>query len=173
MGEKENIFQDIDKMKQVSEMMQSDGKSDTDFFKMVDTVKQIQSIMNFMQDKDADSNSNPTLEAEEKKEEEALPFSTSRQEHMIHAAIPFLDQEYQKNIYIMVRFMEMKRVMGQGGVLMESRSKKTEDSKVRQKKLLHAIRPYLTQNEKKQMDFMIKAMNMKTIIEGQEENNEK
>lgn len=43
-------------------------------------------------------------------------FARSKRENMISAAIPFLDREYQKEIYIIVRLMEMRRVLD-GGLL--------------------------------------------------------
>lgn len=44
-------------------------------------------------------------------QEEADVFSRSRRENMISAAIPFLNREYQKELYLVVRLMELRRVM--------------------------------------------------------------
>ena len=51
----------------------------------------------------------------EKKDTHPL-FAGSVGENVITAAIPFLDQEYQKDLYIIVRLMEMRRVFS-GGML--------------------------------------------------------
>ena len=46
-----------------------------------------------------------------------------KQEKMLMAAIPFLDQEYQRDLYVVVRLMEMRRMLT-GGVL-QARSRDT------------------------------------------------
>ena len=54
-------------------------------------------------------------------QEEADVFSRSRRENMISAAIPFLNREYQKELYLVVRLMELRRVMG--SELLETRER--------------------------------------------------
>jgi len=71
------------------------------------------------------------------KPEKLPPFSRNRQEDMISAAIPFLDREYQKGIYVLARLMEMKRVLG-GGAL-ETRERQEEPSDIRRQKMICAI----------------------------------
>ena len=53
---------------------------------------------------------------------------------MISAAIPFLNREYQKELYLVVRLMELRRVMG--SELLETRERQEEPLRLRQKKLL-------------------------------------
>lgn len=98
----------------------------------------------------------------EKKEAPPL-FAGSVGENMIAAAIPFLDQEYQKDLYIIVRLMEMQRVFSGG--LLEARGKQEEPAALRRRKMLRAVRPYLPAEEKRQLDMLIKAMDMKEILE--------
>lgn len=43
---------------------------------------------------------------------------------MISAAIPFLNREYQKELYLVVRLMELRRVMG--SELLETRERQEE-----------------------------------------------
>lgn len=90
-------------------------------------------------------------------------FGGNAGENMITAAIPFLDQEYQKNLYIIVRLMEMRRVVS-GGML-EARGKQEEPAPLRRRKLLGAVRPYLPAEERKRLDLLVKAMDMKEILE--------
>ena len=85
---------------------------------------------------------------------------------MISAAIPFLDQEYQREIYVIVRLMEMRRVL-QGGFL-EIREKQEEPSSLRRRKLLGAIQSYLPPEEQNQMATILKMMDMKELM-GREE----
>ena len=95
-------------------------------------------------------------------------FARTKEENMIYASIPFLDKEYQKYLYVIVRVLEMKRVL-EGNELLEVRSRTKDDPKKRRKNLLQAIRPYLTGEEKQKIDFVVKAMDIKNIMEWKEE----
>ena len=97
--------------------------------------------------------------------QEKLPlFSRNRQEDMISAAIPFLDREYQKELYIIVRLMEMRRVLS--GDMLEARGKQEEPSAVRRRKLLNVMQEYLPERERQQLQRMLQMMDMKKIMEG-------
>jgi len=93
-------------------------------------------------------------------------FARSKREDMITAAIPFLDREYQKGIYVFVRLMEMKRVLG-GGAL-ETRERQEEPSDIRRQKMICAIQQYLPEAERSQMETIIKMMTVKELM-GREE----
>ncbi|WP_458407154.1 hypothetical protein [Anaerotignum sp.] len=97
-----------------------------------------------------------------KKEEPADLFSRSRQESMISAAIPFLDREYQREIYVIVRLMEMRRVLEVG--FLETREKQEELPAIRRKNLLQAVHPYLPESEQKQMETLLKMMTVKELM---------
>ena len=89
---------------------------------------------------------------------------------MIYASIPFLDREYQKYLYVIVILLEMKRVLQQQwGETLEIRSRPKESVKMRRRNLLQALRPYLTKEEKQSIDIVVKAMDMKNIMEWKEE----
>lgn len=96
------------------------------------------------------------------KEEESI-FARSRGENMISAAIPFLDQEYQKDIYVVVRLMEMRRVLGEEWV--QSREKQSLSAKTRRRQMLSAMRPYLPHTEQGQLDTAMKLMDLREIME--------
>ena len=93
-------------------------------------------------------------------QEEADVFSRSRRENMISAAIPFLNREYQKELYLVVRLMELRRVMG--SELLETRERQEE--RLRQKKLLQAVEKYVSQQERGQVRLLLKMMDMKEIL---------
>ena len=103
------------------------------------------------------------LHVPKKKEEMQDIFCCSKNENMILAAIPFLDQEYQKEIYVLVRLMEMRRVLQ--GELLESREKTAESAAVRRRTLLETIQPFLPEKEKVQLQNCIRLMDMKVIME--------
>lgn len=93
-------------------------------------------------------------------------FARSKRENMISAAIPFLDREYQKEIYIIVRLMEMRRVL-EGGLL-EMRQKQEEPPAQRRRNLLGAVQPYLPAEERNRMETILKMMDMREMM-GREE----
>jgi len=90
-------------------------------------------------------------------QEEADVFSRSRRENMISAAIPFLNREYQKELYL-----ELRRVMG--SELLETRERQEEPLRLRQKKLLQAVEKYVSQQERGQVQLLLKMMDMKEIL---------
>ena len=95
-------------------------------------------------------------------QEEADVFLRSRRENMISAAIPFLNREYQKELYLVVRLMELRRVMG--SELLETRERQEEPLRLRQKKLLQAVEKYVSQQERGQVRLLLKMMDMKEIL---------
>ena len=101
-----------------------------------------------------------------KKEEPEHIFSRSKQEDMISAAIPFLDQEYQREIYVIVRLMEMRRVLDGG--LLEMRQKQEDPPALRRRNLLGAVQAYLPDEERNRMETILKMMDMREMM-GREE----
>ena len=86
----------------------------------------------------------------------------SDKEEMITAALPFLDREYQKEVYVMVRLMEMRRVLQ--GDLLELREKQELPAELRRRQMLGTIQPYLGQEERQQLEQIVKIMDVKTIM---------
>ena len=93
-------------------------------------------------------------------------FARSKRENMISAAIPFLDREYQKEIYIIVRLMEMRRVLDGG--LLEMRQKQEDPPARRRRNLLGAVQAYLPAEERNRMETILKMMDMREMM-GREE----
>lgn len=104
--------------------------------------------------------------AENKIEIQENTFGRNRNESMISAAIPFLDQEYQRDLYIMVRLMEMRRMLSGG--LLEAREKAEQPPAHRRRQMLGAMRPYLSQEERSQLDTIVKVMELRELM-GREE----
>ena len=104
--------------------------------------------------------------AENKIEIQENTFGRNRNESMISAAIPFLDQEYQRDLYIIVRLMEMRRMLSGG--LLEAREKAEQPPAHRRRQMLGAMRPYLSQEERSQLDTIVKVMELRELM-GREE----
>lgn len=90
----------------------------------------------------------------------------SRKENIISAAIPFLDREYQRDLYVVVRLMEMQRVLGGG--LLEARERQEEPAALRQRKLLRAVQTYLPAGEQEQLRRLLQYLDMKELLKGEE-----
>lgn len=90
-------------------------------------------------------------------------FCRSRREEMLSAAIPFLDLEYQKDLYVVVRLMEMGRVLHSDAL--EARGKEMGSPALRRRKLLGAVQPYLSASEQRGMQSLLRLMDMKEIME--------
>ncbi len=150
---------EMEKIKLLSQLMGQDIPKESELLKMMETAKKMQKFFH-------------TEETEHKMpistKEDTTLFARTKEENMIYASIPFLDKEYQKYLYVIVRVLEMKRVL-EGNELLEVRSRTKDDPKKRRKNLLQAIRPYLTGEEKQKIDFVVKAMDIKNIMEWKEE----
>lgn len=92
----------------------------------------------------------------------AVEEEGEKQEKMLMAAIPFLDQEYQRDLYVVVRLMEMRRMLT-GGVL-QARSRDTLLPSVRRRQMLSAIRPCLSQREQTRLDTLMRVMDAREIL---------
>ena len=92
----------------------------------------------------------------------AVEEEGEKQEKMLMAAIPFLDQEYQRDLYVVVRLMEMRRMLT-GGVL-QARSRDTLPPSVRRRQMLSAIRPCLSQGEQTKLDTLMRVMDAREIL---------
>lgn len=138
------------------------GEKGQDALRMLERMERLKRLMGNMPGTGRQERAAPATALAEKKETQPL-FAGNTGENMITAAIPFLDQEYQKDLYIIVRLMEMRRVIS-GGML-EARGKQEEPASLRRRKMLHAVRPYLPAEDRKQLDLLVKAMDMKEILE--------
>ena len=92
----------------------------------------------------------------------AVEEEGEKQEKMLMAAIPFLDQEYQRDLYVVVRLMEMRRMLT-GGVL-QARSRDTLPPSVGRRQMLSAIRPCLSQGEQTRLDTLMRVMDAREIL---------
>lgn len=137
------------------------GNQGQDALKMLQRMERLKRLMGSPAQMPAEKNTETRIE---KKED---LFVRNRSENMISAAIPFLDWEYQKDLYIVVRLMEMRRMLSGG--LLEARGKQEQPPAYRRRQMLGAMRPYLLQEERNQLDTIVKMMDLKEIMEREEE----
>ncbi len=100
-------------------------------------------------------------------EGEPSVFEETKNERMLFAAIPFLDQEYQKDLYVIVRLMQMRRVLESG--VLEARSRSGQSAFQRRRNMLAAIRPCLSEEEGRSLELVLKVMEVRQILQKKEE----
>ncbi|USF29699.1 hypothetical protein C820_001101 [Clostridium sp. MD294] len=164
--------ENMEKIKLISQLMGQEMPKEAEVLKMMEMAKKMQQflgteeIVHNTDKKENFAKAKTTLT----QKEEGMIFARTKEESIIYASIPFLDREYQKYLYVVVRLLEMKRVLQeQWGETLEIRSRTKDNIKVRRRNLLQALRPYLTKEEKQNIDFVVKAIDMKNIMEWKEE----
>lgn len=152
MEEKRNS----DSMKLLSTMMGAEG---ADTLGMMERMERLRRLMG----------NNETAKNQEVPEggtgAPVSPFGTTTGENILSAAIPFLDQEYQRDIFVVVRLMEMRRVMENTKI--EAREKQ-EEPVFRRHKMLGAVKNYLPKDEGSRLERMLRLMEMKDVLEKKE-----
>ncbi|MFI3175294.1 MAG: hypothetical protein R3Y53_08905 [Bacillota bacterium] len=95
----------------------------------------------------------------------AMPRQNKGIEHMLYAALPYIDAPFQKHMLMMSKVFEIQRVMGQReeDVIMEAREK-VENPAERRMQMLQAIQPFLQDGERDQLSQMMKMVQMKDIF---------
>ncbi len=170
--------ENIEKIKLFSQLMGQEAPKEEELLKMMETAKKMQQLFATEQTSPAEKTEKkewkkevfPRAKATLSQKEDITLFPKTKEENMIYASIPFLDKEYQKHLYVIVRLLEMKRVLQEDNtVALEARSRPREDVKSRRRGLLQALRPYLTAEERQSVDFIVKAMDMKNIMEWKDE----
>lgn len=94
----------------------------------------------------------------------ATPFTPVKEINVLNAAIPFLDKGYQKSLFMVIKLLEMSRISKMDTISMQSIAEPNKDSGLRKNEMLMAIRPYLDGNEQKDIDVILKALEMKDIM---------
>ncbi|MGN1317385.1 MAG: hypothetical protein ACI4VF_00105, partial [Lachnospirales bacterium] len=77
----------------------------------------------------------------------------------IKAAIPYLDEKYQKNMNLMVRFIELDRLIGNISAL------STDENKDRPIKILQAVKGELDVKKQRIIDIFVRVMEIKNLME--------
>lgn len=80
----------------------------------------------------------------------------------IKEAIPFLDMPYQKNIGLMVKLMEMEKLVNN----FKTMSVSGDNNNKLKKQMLMAIRPELDGRKRQMVDVFVKVMEISDIVEG-------
>lgn len=163
--------ENMEKIRLISQLMGQEMPKEAEVLKMMEMAKKMQQFLGTEEIIHTDKKENfAKAKTTLAQKEEGMLFARTKEENIIYASIPFLDREYQKYLYVIVRLLEMKRVLQeQWGETLEIRSRPKDSIKMRRRNLLQALRPYLTKEEKQNIDFVVKAIDMKNIMEWKEE----
>jgi hypothetical protein len=89
----------------------------------------------------------------------------SRQINALTAAIPFLDSEYQKSIFIVVKFLEYKKFINDmPAISIQSNEKNNMENMYR---MAAAMRMALNEDEKRSFDNFYRILVMRNFLGGQ------
>lgn len=141
-----------EQMKLLSAMVGSDGSDAVQMFERIERLRRLFGNTQIQKSQD--------IEMKEASAPES-PFGSERGENILFSAIPFLDLEFQKNIFVIVRLMELRRVLE--GTTLAAREKQ-DDPVSRRHNMLRAVQPFLQPSERTQLDSMLKIMQMKDMF---------
>ena len=105
------------------------------------------------------SKERPSMTDDEGAGKESL---VSRQINALKAAIPFLDSEYQRGIFIAVKFLEYRRFMEERRVVSAQNASPGDSFS----HMASVIRPNLNEEEKRTFDSLCKIITMSRIMGG-------
>jgi len=81
----------------------------------------------------------------------------------IKAAIPYLEPEYQQIMGILVKLIELKKLLdAYAGKLFFTQNKHPGDWR---KNMLLAVRPHMEKDKREKIDFLLKAIDMKEMMD--------
>lgn len=135
----------MDKLMMLSQLM--GGNNDpAEMMKMMETAKMIGAAMNTKEEK-------PIVKMEEvqPKEDEDI---RNRQIKAINAALPFLDQEYQKGLFMVIKLMEINRFSPQGSIM--AMEKGADNPQRRRIEMINAFNGFLSVEEQKKLGAFLK-----------------
>ncbi|MFV0315264.1 MAG: hypothetical protein ACK5I7_09200, partial [Anaerotignum sp.] len=141
-----------EQMKLLSAMVGSDGSDAVQMFERIERLRRLFGNAQIQKPQD--------IEMKEASAPES-PFGSERGENILFSAIPFLDLEFQKNIFVIVRLMELRRVLE--GTTLVAREKQ-DDPVSRRHNMLRAVQPFLQPSERTQLDNMLKIMQMRDMF---------
>lgn len=155
--EKENSQQkQAEKIKMLATLLGGEdaGPQTEEILAMMEMAENLRPL--FMQD---------AQEETEKETAKALPepFTPTREVRLLRAAMPFLDNQYQKTIYVLTKAMEIRQA-GEQKTLQIASEEGGKRSKGKPAALLRAIQPYLLEHEQRQVESILKLYKMREMM---------
>lgn len=111
-------------------------------------IEKIMNVVNIVKNLSSEENN-----SNEVSNEDAAPLEK------IKAVIPYLDNKYQKNISLMVRFIELDRLFGNIQAL------STGENRDRPIKILQAVKGEMDVKKQRIIDIFVRVMEIKNLME--------
>ncbi len=154
----DNMIKNIDRIKSISKLMSMDGGNvDTDKLMNAITAAKSLGILGNNEVQGGDI---------EEQEEYIAPAGYEPQSEgmrVIKAAIPFLDREYQKNLFLAVKLMEMSREFDSGAMSLQCQSIREDSDDKQRESMLRAVRGQLSRENGRKLDVILKMMEARRI----------
>ncbi|MCD8036225.1 MAG: hypothetical protein LUE88_02425 [Clostridiales bacterium] len=152
----DNMMKNIDRIKSLSKLMSMDGgEVDTD--KLMNAITAAKSLGMFQNNEVQDA------EFEERDEYITPEDGQSESLRVIKAAIPFLDREYQKNLFLAVKLMEMSREFDNGSMSLQCQSIREGSDEKQMEAMLRAVRGQLSYENGRRLDVILKMMEARRL----------
>lgn len=163
MNENGNMFNNIDKIKSLSKLMSMDNGGGMDTEKILNALAAAKSMGmlggNEIQEKRPDIVASDTQEyvgpAEYEPQNEGI--------RVIKAAIPFLDREYQKNLFLAVKLIEMNEDFDSGAMSLQCQSIREGTDEEQREAMLKAVRSQLSNENGRRLDVVLKMMEARRL----------
>ena len=156
----ENIIKNIDKIKMLSGMLGQDGSMDAgkmeNIINAITTAKKL-GIINMPQEESHD------IAVSENTEQDNSSFGEGIR--AIKAAIPFLNREYQKHLFLAVKLMEMNKEYDDGKMSLQCQSITEGTSEEQREAMLRAVRGQLGSESGRKLDVILKMLEARRIAD--------
>lgn len=126
-----------------------------DIEKIMNVVKTIQAVSSPIEDVNTENEIKKVIN-DDFEHKNTTPAINS-----IKAAIPYLDTKYQKNLGVMIKIIEIERLLNN----FQAMSIGGENNKERKIKMLQAVKTELDLKKQKVLDIFIRVMEIKDILE--------
>ncbi len=159
MNENDNMLKNIDRIKSLSKLMSSDSSGvDTD--KILNAIATAKSMgMLTAQDSKGKNNviedTGYTVPAEYETKNEGMK--------VLKAAIPFLNHEYQKNLFLAVKLLEMNEEFDSGALSLQCQSIREENDDEQREAMLRAVRGQMSSENGRKLDIVLKMLEARRL----------
>lgn len=159
MDDNDGMIRNMDRLKSLSKLMSSDGgQMDTD--KIINAITAAKSLGII----GGEAREKP-VEAAEAPDYTACDDEPNENVRVIKAAIPFLDKEYQKNLFLAVKLMEMSREFDSGAMSLQCQSIREDSGEKQREAMLRAMRRQMTGENGRRLDVILKMMEARRLAE--------
>ncbi len=153
----ESMMKNLDTIKTISKLMSGENSSvDTDkIINALVTAKSLGIIGEERKDR--------LIETSEGKEYINGTDCDTENMRMVKAAIPFLDREYQKNLFLAVKLMEMSKEFDSEEMSLQCQSIREGNDEKQREYMLRAVRGQLSDKNGRRLDVILKMMEARRL----------